>query len=182
MGDCITFGTAMQGYLMSADSIAEQTELLVAILCPQAQDQAECDAAIRKYWEGIALAMYPVFLDANDVCAQLGVCKKNAKLALTKAGCGPDETECPAGCCPEANWYCCADNQHCAATAANCPFKNPLPPRLLSPLVRTAPELSTVSEMLLSLRPRLLKSWTSSREMPTVDLWEMLIVLLSSMP
>merc|ERR1711874_355304 len=122
--DCITFGTAMQGYLMSADSIAEQTELLVAILCPQAQDQAECDAAIRKYWEGIALAMYPVFLDANDVCAQLGVCKKNAKLALTKAGCGPDETECPAGCCPEANWYCCADNQHCAATAANCPFKN----------------------------------------------------------
>merc|ERR1711978_546278 len=79
--DCITFGTAMQGYLMSADSIAEQTELLVAILCPQAQDQAECDAAIRKYWEGIALAMYPVFLDANDVCAQLGVCKKNAKLA-----------------------------------------------------------------------------------------------------
>merc|ERR1712200_14730 len=84
--DCITFGTAMQGYLMSADSISEQTELLVAILCPQAQDQAECDAAIRKYWEGIALAMYPVFLDANDVCAQLGVCKKNAKLALTKAG------------------------------------------------------------------------------------------------
>ena len=51
--DCITFGTAMQGYLMSADSISEQTELLVAILCPQAQDQAECDAAIRKYWEGI---------------------------------------------------------------------------------------------------------------------------------
>merc|ERR1711973_1071190 len=38
--DCITFGTAMQGYLMSADSISEQTELLVAILCPQAQDQA----------------------------------------------------------------------------------------------------------------------------------------------
>merc|ERR1712002_459679 len=128
--DCITFGTAMQGYLMSADSIAEQTELLVAILCPQAQDQAECDAAIRKYWEGIALAMYPVFLDANDVCAQLGVCKKNAKLALTKAGCGPDETECPAGCCPEANWYCCADNQHCAATAANCPFKNIFAPKI----------------------------------------------------
>jgi len=131
--DCITFGTAMQGYLMSADSIAEQTELLVAILCPQAQDQAECDAAIRKYWEGIALAMYPVFLDANDVCAQLGVCKKNAKLALTKAGCGPDETECPAGCCPEANWYCCADNQHCAATAANCPFKNIFAPKVAEP-------------------------------------------------
>merc|ERR1712083_428502 len=31
-------------------------------------------------------------------------------------------TECPAGCCPEANWYCCPDNMYCAATAADCPF------------------------------------------------------------
>merc|ERR1711883_43867 len=36
--------------------------------------------------------------------------------------CGPDETECPAGCCPEANWFCCPDNMYCAATAADCPF------------------------------------------------------------
>merc|ERR1739848_6122 len=35
--DCLTFGTAMQGYLMSADSIAEQTELLVAIPVPRLQ-------------------------------------------------------------------------------------------------------------------------------------------------
>merc|ERR1719348_2546289 len=37
--DCITFGTAMQGYLLTADSIAEQTELLVAILCPRLKIQ-----------------------------------------------------------------------------------------------------------------------------------------------
>merc|ERR1712203_319831 len=36
--------------------------------------------------------------------------------------CGPDETSCPAGCCPEANWFCCPDNMYCAATAADCPF------------------------------------------------------------
>merc|ERR1712173_249155 len=35
---------------------------------------------------------------------------------------GPDETSCPAGCCPEANWFCCPDNMYCAATAADCPF------------------------------------------------------------
>ena len=29
---------------------------------------------------------------------------------------------CPAGCCPEQNWYCCPDNIYCAATAADCPF------------------------------------------------------------
>eukprot|EP00091_Calanus_sinicus_P024689 TRINITY_DN8_c0_g1_i5.p2 TRINITY_DN8_c0_g1~~TRINITY_DN8_c0_g1_i5.p2 ORF type:complete len:124 (+),score=37.26 TRINITY_DN8_c0_g1_i5:94-465(+) len=31
-------------------------------------------------------------------------------------------TECPAGCCPEVDWYCCPDNMYCAATAADCPF------------------------------------------------------------
>merc|ERR1739846_130490 len=29
---------------------------------------------------------------------------------------------CPAGCCPEQNWFCCPDNMYCAATAADCPF------------------------------------------------------------
>merc|ERR1712241_780029 len=45
------------------------------------------------------------------------------KLASTKSNqCGPDETSCPGGCCPEANWYCCPDAYYCAATAADCPF------------------------------------------------------------
>merc|ERR1711970_1319660 len=34
-------------------------------------------------------------------------------------------TECPAGCCPEVNWYCCPDNMYCAATADDCPFVAP---------------------------------------------------------
>mmetsp|Transcript_61484 Transcript_61484/g.70503 ORF Transcript_61484/g.70503 Transcript_61484/m.70503 type:complete len:91 (+) Transcript_61484:130-402(+) len=32
-----------------------------------------------------------------------------------------DGTECPAGCCPEYNWFCCPDNIYCAATYADCP-------------------------------------------------------------
>merc|ERR1712055_1142887 len=42
-------------------------------------------------------------------------------MAMNKQ-CQPDETECPAGCCPQANWFCCPDNMYCAATAADCPF------------------------------------------------------------
>ena len=42
------------------------------------------------------------------------------KLKLTDEQC--DGTMCPAGCCPEQNWYCCPDNMYCAATAADCPF------------------------------------------------------------
>ena len=44
------------------------------------------------------------------------------KMAKNKQ-CGSDETSCPAGCCPEANWFCCPDNMYCAATAADCPFR-----------------------------------------------------------
>merc|ERR1711997_1189372 len=44
------------------------------------------------------------------------------KMAKIKQ-CGPDETTCPGGCCPEANWYCCPDAYYCAATAADCPFE-----------------------------------------------------------
>merc|ERR1712106_246208 len=47
--------------------------------------------------------------------------EKLTKMAANKQ-CGSDETSCPAGCCPEANWYCCPDNMYCAATAADCPF------------------------------------------------------------
>ena len=45
------------------------------------------------------------------------------KVKLNDRQCGADETECPAGCCPEANWFCCPDNMYCAATAADCPFR-----------------------------------------------------------
>merc|ERR1711973_454910 len=33
-----------------------------------------------------------------------------------------DGTECPGGCCPYLDWYCCPDGLYCAATAADCPF------------------------------------------------------------
>merc|ERR1712192_170754 len=51
------------------------------------------------------------------------VAKKAQLMKMAKSKqCGSGETSCPAGCCPEANWYCCPDNKYCAATAADCPF------------------------------------------------------------
>ena len=53
-------------------------------------------------------------------------CRKWSKAKSLKAEtsnqCGPDETSCPCGCCPEFNWYCCQDDHYCASTAAGCPF------------------------------------------------------------
>merc|ERR1719337_742765 len=57
------------------------------------------------------------------------------KLSVVKTTCGPDETECPAGCCPEANWFCCPDNRYCAATADDCPSKKN--PHLAQKIVRS---------------------------------------------
>merc|ERR1712183_609098 len=46
----------------------------------------------------------------------------NASVAKLSGEKQCDGTMCPAGCCPEQNWYCCPDNMYCAATAADCPF------------------------------------------------------------
>ena len=61
------------------------------------------------------------------------VTKKSLAVRTT---CGPDETECPAGCCPEANWFCCPDNRYCAATADDCPAIK-LPSLLLKKVAKT---------------------------------------------
>merc|ERR1711974_398364 len=48
------------------------------------------------------------------------------RLAAIKQ-CGPDETSCPSGCCPEPHWFCCGwpeDDIYCAATADDCPFQD----------------------------------------------------------
>ena len=43
----------MQAYLMSAESIAEQIEIIVANVCPGATDPAGCESGIRENWEAI---------------------------------------------------------------------------------------------------------------------------------
>ena len=30
-------------------------------------------------------------------------------------------TQCPTGCCPQANYFCCQDNLYCAPSAEFCP-------------------------------------------------------------
>ena len=51
--------------------------------------------------------------------------KNNLLVELAKINqCGPDETDCPNGCCPHTNWYCCPDSFNCAARAADCAFED----------------------------------------------------------
>merc|ERR1712130_438245 len=41
-------------------------------------------------------------------------------LALANGQCCMGGTLCPAGCCPEADWFCCENNWQCAPTEADC--------------------------------------------------------------
>merc|ERR1711902_129016 len=52
----------------------------------------------------------------------MGFVSMKEKLVKMAAKKQCDGTMCPAGCCPEQNWFCCPDNMYCAATAADCPF------------------------------------------------------------
>jgi len=74
--DCLTFAGNMQAYLLSAESIAVQMSVFNENICPFLEDPAGCMKGVEAHWGDIAAAMYPVFLEANSVCKQLGACKK----------------------------------------------------------------------------------------------------------
>ena len=45
------------------------------------------------------------------------------EMAKQPSQCGSDQTLCPNGCCPHANWFCCPDGPgpwRCAVDAAHC--------------------------------------------------------------
>merc|ERR1711917_177960 len=85
--DCLEFGDAISNYLQSEASLAEQTAILVAGVCPQTSDAADCEAELNIYWSQIGLAMYPVFLEpTSDECVGSvilvsEVIKSDAKIA-----------------------------------------------------------------------------------------------------
>merc|ERR1712032_232804 len=77
--------------------------------CPEGPNWYCCPDA---FWPGCAATA--------DDCPYEAKQAKLLKLAKSRQ-CGPDETTCPAGCCPEANWFCC-DNNWCAKVPEDCPF------------------------------------------------------------
>merc|ERR1712002_534234 len=79
--DCLQFAGEMQTHFMSAESVAQQTELLIEALCPQSSDPGMCEEVFNKYWSPITAAMFPVFLDPTGVCGDLGACKVKSLLS-----------------------------------------------------------------------------------------------------
>merc|ERR1712038_1651875 len=78
--ECNAAAQGLLARLTSAESIAEQTGILISQVCPQAADAAACEAAFSAYWGDMAGCLYPAFIGASDACQRLGLCKVKSVL------------------------------------------------------------------------------------------------------
>merc|ERR1712183_274949 len=78
--ECNAAAAGLLERLTSAESIAEQTGILISQVCPQAADAAACEAAFSQYWGDMAGCLYPAFIGASDACQRLGLCKVKSVL------------------------------------------------------------------------------------------------------
>merc|ERR1712032_800441 len=80
---CDECNAAAQGLLerlTSAESIEEQTGILISQVCPQAADQTMCEEGFAMWWGDMAKCLYPAFIGASDACQRLGLCKVKSVL------------------------------------------------------------------------------------------------------
>merc|ERR1712037_992661 len=76
--ECNAAAAGLLARLTSAESIAEQTGILISQVCPQ--DAAACETALGAYWGDMANCLYPAFIGASDACQRLGLCKVKSVL------------------------------------------------------------------------------------------------------
>merc|ERR1712013_13338 len=78
--ECNAAAAGLLARMTSAESIAEQTGILISQVCPQAADAAACEAALSQWWGDMANCLFPAFIGAGDACEQLGLCKVKSVL------------------------------------------------------------------------------------------------------
>merc|ERR1712080_203100 len=77
--ECKTAVADLHAHLLGEESMAEQIAILIAAGCPTADDPAQCEADVAKYWPGIATATFGYFFTEKEPCGEMGlnVCKKD---------------------------------------------------------------------------------------------------------
>merc|ERR1712037_880764 len=73
--ECNAAAAGLLARLTSAESIAEQTGILISQVCPQAADAGACEEALAAYWGDMANCLYPAFIGAGDACERPDLCK-----------------------------------------------------------------------------------------------------------
>jgi len=84
--DCTAVVTTLATYLTSEDSIARQVEVLLADVCPGADNPDMCVARLPDFWTKIAMILWPGYFNPEEpwMCATEEICgAPGAELAMT---------------------------------------------------------------------------------------------------
>ena len=73
--DCTAVVNSISAYLTSEDSLAKQVDILLAEVCPQAEDADFCVENLPDFWRRISMVLWPGYYqaDADWMCAPLCV-------------------------------------------------------------------------------------------------------------
>ena len=74
--DCKALVSTLGMYLSSEESISKQVEILLAEVCPGAQDPDACVEKLPDFWSQIASMLWPTYYNPERVfmCMQEGLC------------------------------------------------------------------------------------------------------------
>merc|ERR1712110_358217 len=67
--ECNAAAAGLLARLTSAESIEEQTGILISQVCPQAADAAACETALAAYWGDMANCLFADFMKEADTIA-----------------------------------------------------------------------------------------------------------------
>jgi len=74
--DCHAVVSTLSTYLTSTESLANQVDILLAEVCPGADDPEECVDGLPGFWQGIAMILWPGYWDpeAEWMCNTEDIC------------------------------------------------------------------------------------------------------------
>merc|ERR1711913_210859 len=74
--DCKALVSTLGMYLSSEESIARQVDILLAEICPQAEDPEACMEGLPAFWEKVAMMLWPGYYNPEEefMCMQEGLC------------------------------------------------------------------------------------------------------------
>lgn len=74
--DCTAVVGTIGSYLSSEESVGKQVEVLVAVVCPEADNPEECVELLPAFWAKIAMLVWPGYFNPEEtfMCAREGLC------------------------------------------------------------------------------------------------------------
>ena len=76
--ECVEGGAALGSFASSETAIASQSDLLLAEVCPQAEDVDMCIEALPGFWAALSPIIFP--LHFSHICDDLEECSPPAKV------------------------------------------------------------------------------------------------------